>query len=435
MRASSISSIRKINKKGFNGKIGLAGGLGALWERRVNLPDIRPQYKATPKINPSVALNYKKNKINTFFQGDYLYKETLNKNEFVTRTYDDGLVVNRQTKRNRDTGIITTKLGMDINANANNLFTISGFLSVEDIIDNGDEPFYNANLTERFRLWQFLEDEVKTTAMATTAFEHKFKQPGHLLNIGFNYTFHREDEKYFFDNTLPNSFSTDAFKLLSDEHVGDFNFDYVRPLKYGRFETGLKFRRRVIPTNMQFFPGVKTVIDVNAGGKATYSETIPAVYGNYVYEDKKVEAELGLRMEYVDLNYDVDPNHNTYKSDGYQYTQPFPTVRFAYKINADNKLSLFFNRRVDRPNEVDIRVFPKYDDAELIKVGNPGLSPQFTNSLELGYKTNLSKGYLYGAAYYRFATGTITRISTVVPGQSDNLCDIPECWQKLKCGN
>jgi outer membrane receptor protein involved in Fe transport len=415
--AGIINIIYKKNKQeGFNGKIGLTGGLGALWERQANFPDIRPQYKATPKINPSVALNYKKNKINTFFQGDYLYKETLNKNEFVTRTYDDGLVVRRQTKRNRDTGIITTKLGMDINPNDKNLFTISGFLSVEDIIDNGDEPFFNANLTERFRLWQFLEDEVKTTAMATTAFEHKFKQPGHFLNIGFNYTFHREDEKYFFDNILPNSTSTDAFKLLSDEHVGDFNFDYVRPLKYGRFETGLKFRRRVIPTNMQFFPGIKTVIDVNAGGKATYSEIIPAVYGNYVYEDKKVEAEVGLRMEYVDLNYDVDPNHNTYKSDGYQYTQPFPTVRFAYKINADNKLSLFFNRRVDRPNEVDIRVFPKYDDAELIKVGNPALSPQFTNSLELGYKTNLSKGYLYGAAYYRFATGTITRISTVVPG-------------------
>jgi len=415
--AGIINIIYKKNKQeGFNGKISLAGGLGALWVRKANLPDIRPQYTATPKINPSVSLNYKKNKINTFFQGDYLYKETLNKNEFVTRTYDNGLIINNQTKRNRDTGIITTKLGMDINPNANNLLTISGFLSVEDIIDNGDEPFFNANLTERFRLWQFLEDEVKTTVMATSAFEHKFKQPGHLLNIGFNYTFHREDEKYFFDNILPNSISTDAFKLLSDEHVADFNLDYIKPLRYGRFETGMKFRRRIIPTNMQFFPGKLTVIDVNAGGEATYSETIPAVYGNYVFENTKIEAEAGLRLEYVDLNYEVNPNHNTYKSDGYQYTQPFPTLRFAYKINADNKLSLFYNRRVDRPNEVDIRIFPKYDDAEIIKVGNPALSPQFTNSLELGYKTNLRKGYLYGAAYHRFADGTITRISTVVPG-------------------
>jgi len=50
------------------------------------------------------------------------------------------------------------------------------------------------------------------------------------------------------------------------------------------------------------------------------------------------------------------------------------------------KFPFFSNRRVDRPNEVDIRIFPKYDDAEIIKVGNPALRPQFTNSIELGYK-------------------------------------------------
>jgi outer membrane receptor protein involved in Fe transport len=81
-----------------------------------------------------------------------------------------------------------------------------------------------------------------------------------------------------------------------------------------------------------------------------------------------------------------------------------------------NKLSFFYNRRVDRPNEVDIRIFPKYDDAEIIKVGNPGLQPQFTNTFELGYKTTFKSGYLYAALYHRMADGTITRIATVAPG-------------------
>ena len=90
-----------------------------------------------------------------------------------------------------------------------------------------------------------------------------------------------------------------------------------------------------------------------------------------------------------------------------------------HKIDDRNKLSFFFNRRVDRPNEVDIRIFPKYDDAEIIKVGNPGLRPQFTNSFELGFKTKWQNGYFYSAAYYRFANGTIARISTIVP--NDNL--------------
>lgn len=254
--------------------------------------------------------------------------------------------------------------------------------------------------------------------MASIAYQHKFKQPGHLLNLGFNYTFHREDEKYFFDNILPGYTGKDAFKLLSDESVYDFNLDYIKPLMYGRLETGVKFRKRDIPTNMQFFPGINSPIDVNAGGWANYKELIPAIYGNYIYESKKLEAELGLRAEYVDLNYEVNPDHNTYESDGYSYAQPFPNFRFAYKFNESSKLSLFFNRRVDRPNEVDIRIFPKYDDVEIIKVGNPGLRPQFTNAVELGYKTNWEKGYLYLAGYHRFADATITRISSTVPGSN-----------------
>ncbi len=417
--AGIINIIYKKNQQeGFNGKAGLSSGLGALWVKKDNLPTIRPQYQATPKINPSLSLNYRKKKINAFFQGDYLYTETLNKNEFVTRTYDDGAIIKQQTKRNRNTHFTTTKAGIDWYMNDFNTLTISGLFGSEKIIDNGDEPFFNSDLSNRVRLWQFLEDELKTTVMATVSYQHKFKEPGHLLNMGLNYTFHRENEQYFFDNILPTYTGRDAFKLISDEHVADFNFDYIKPLKYGRIETGLKFRKRDIPTNMQFFPGLNSPLDTNAGGWATYKEIIPALYGTYVLERKKIEAELGLRVEYVNLQYNVNPNHNTYKSDGYNYTQPFPNVRFAYKINDNNKLSLFYNRRVDRPNEVDIRIFPKYDDAEIIKVGNPGLRPQYTNTYELGYKTNWKNGYFYSAAYYRQKYNTLTRIRTIVPGST-----------------
>lgn len=414
--AGIINIIYKKNKQqGFNGKIGFTTGLGALWEKKANLPTIRPQYQATPKINPSLSLNYRKNKVNAFMQADWLYTETLNKNEFVTRTFDNGTVINQQTKRNRNTHFVTTKAGLDWNLNARDMLTVSGLFGTEKIIDRGDQPFFDKEIVNRNRLWQFLEDELKTTAAATLAFQHKFKQAGHVLNAGFNYTFHREDEKYNFVNTLPSFVGLDSFKLLSDEHVADFNLDYTKPLKHGRLETGVKFRYRDIPTNMQFKPGLNSPLDVGAGGEATYSEIIPAVYGNYVYESNKIEAEIGLRVEYVDLNYEVNPDHNTYKSDGYNYTQPFPNLRLAYKIDDKNKISLFYNRRVVRPNEVDIRIFPKYDDAEIIKVGNPGLRPEFTNSYEVGYRTSFKKGYFYSAAYHRSTRGTIIRIGTQVP--------------------
>ena len=415
--AGIINIVYKKNKQeGFNGKAGLAFGLGALWVKKENLPTITPQYQFTPKINPSLSLNYKKKRINLFLQGDYLLNNTLNKNEFVDRYYEDGDVIRQQTRRNRNTTVATGRIGFDYNVNEYNQFTVSGLFSSERILDHGEQAFFNSDLTDRYRLWQFLEDELKTTATASSSYLHKFKQVGHTLNVGFNYTFHREDEKYYFTNVMPTFTGEDAFKLISDEHVADFSLDYIKPLKFGRLETGAKFRYRNIPTNMLFFPGLNSPLDSAAGGWATYKETIPALYGNYILENKKYELEAGLRVEYVQVDYLVNPNHPTYKSNGYKYTQPFPNVRFAYKVNDNNKLSLFYNRRVDRPNEVDIRIFPKYDDAEIIKVGNPTLRPQFTNLFELGYKGNWKTGYFYSAAFHKIADNTITRIASVVPG-------------------
>lgn len=407
--------MKKDEQRGFNGKVGLTTGLGAIWVRQDNLPTIRPQYQATPKVNPSVALNYRKKKINFFLQADNLYTKTLNKNEFVTRTYDDGTIINQQLKRNRNTNFFSSTAGIDWFINDHNSLTFSGLFSQESIKDYGDQPFFNDDFNERLRLWQFLEDEVLTAAMASVAYEHKFQQPGHKLNIGFNYTFDREDEKYFFTNTRPSFTTEESFFLIADQRVADFILDYTKPMKHGLLETGIKFRSRTIPTDMQFNPAAQnSVLDTGADGKATYKETIPALYGNYTYEVKKLEAEIGLRIEYVDLTYEVDPNHNTYSSDGYDYFQPFPNARITYNLNGRNKLSALYNRRVDRPDEVDIRIFPKYDDAEIIKVGNPALRPQFTNSFELGYKNVWDKGYFYGAVYHRISDGTITRVATTV---------------------
>jgi outer membrane receptor protein involved in Fe transport len=417
--AGIINIIYKKNRQeGFNGKIGMTTGAGALWVRRENLPGLRPQYQATPKLNPSLSLNYRKNKVNTFLQGDWLYTQTLNRNDFAERIYDDGTVINQQVKRNRTTTFSTVKTGVDWNPDDHNTVTLSAYLNREKIIDRGDIPYFNGDLSIRSRLWQFLEDEVKYTATAAAIYQHKFKQPGHLLNASFNYTFHREDEKYFFTNIMPGYTGEDSFKLLSDEHVADLNVDYVKPLKHGRLEGGIKFRRRTIPTDMQFFPGLNSPLDINAGGWADYKETIPAVYGNYVLERNRFELEAGLRLEYVRVNYDVNPNHNTYTSDGYQYTRPFPNLRLGYRLNDQNKISIFYNERVDRPNEVDIRIFPKYDEPEVIKVGNPTLRPQFTKSLELGHKLSWEKGSIYSAAYHKMIDATIARIATVVPGNA-----------------
>ena len=115
---------KEINQ-GLNGKAGLTLGLGALWVKRENYPTIREQYQYTPKVNPTVSINYRKKKVNLFLQADNLYTQTLNKNEFVDRYYDNGDVVRQQTKRNRTTNIVTAKGGVDWYLNDHNTLTVS----------------------------------------------------------------------------------------------------------------------------------------------------------------------------------------------------------------------------------------------------------------------------------------------------------------------
>ena len=60
---------KKQEQEGFNGKLGMMAGAGALWVKKENLPTIRPQYQRTPKLNPSLSVNYRKGATNSLRAG------------------------------------------------------------------------------------------------------------------------------------------------------------------------------------------------------------------------------------------------------------------------------------------------------------------------------------------------------------------------------
>lgn len=403
---------RKDKRSGVHGKASVMAGVGSLGQKQADLPTVRPQYTTTPKFGPSLGLNWDRAKLDFNLQADLLTQRVLNRNEHFERTYSDGTVLRQQYLENRDQTMYTLKGGFDLRISERDKLTFSALYANEAHIDHGDVVYFDAGLSGRQRLWTFYEDEVNTSANLSSAFTHKFKQAGRRLDIGLNYTFHREDEKYAITDQTLTGTGYNNTALIADEHVGDLKADYTKPLAHGRWEVGGKFRWRVIPTRITYTAAIGSPLDQGAAGGATYNELIPALYTNYVYERERFELEAGLRVEAVDLRYTVDPGHNTYTSDGYSYLQPFPNVRYARILNERSRLSLSISRRVDRPDEGDLRIFPKYDDPGILRIGNPGLRPQFTWRGELGYKRDLSRGYIYAAAYHRITSNILTRIVT-----------------------
>ncbi len=422
---------KKDQEFGWNGKAGITLGVGALAEKEPNVAGIRKQYSFTPKVNPSFSANYKQEKTNVFVQADLLYHKQMMKNEFTERKYDNGDIVHQQFLENRKQPIYNIKAGIDYNPNKRNTFTFSTLFNYREYTDLGDIPYDNEN-GDRLRLWQYYENEVNQTLFATVTHKHSFMQPGHSLTSSFNYSFRRKDEVFNFTNELynPAKTGTDTTGLIADEHIFDLTVDYSKPLKTGRLELGTKQRARNFPNDIYFKPGNNSILDPGLAGSAEYREWLSAVYGTYIYEHKKFELEAGLRVEYANVDYIVDPNHSVYESTGFDYIDPFPNVRATWLISDKSRISVFYNRRVDRPEEKQLRTFPSYASPEILAMGNPNLQPQFTQSVEVGFRQSWEGGYLYSAAYHRMSTDILTKIITEVP--SSNL--LAEVYQNADKG-
>jgi hypothetical protein len=88
-------------------------------------------------------------------------------------------------------------------------------------------------------------------------------------------------------------------------------------------------------------------------------------------------------------------------------------------MNDKNRVSAFYNRRVDRPGEPELRIFPKYDDPEMLKVGNPYLRPQFTQTFELAYKRFWESGSVFLSGYHRLIEGAYQRVYSIDDSNPD----------------
>ena len=404
---------KKEKEKGWNGEVGLAFGIGELTQRKANLPNIQEKYTFTPKLNPTVSLNYKNNKVNWFFQGDGIIRRRINNNTFTTRNYTDGsLNVISQFLENRTQKLYNLKGGLDWSLNKNNILTLYALWQDEYHIDKGDVPYDNIQTGKRMRLWGWREDERTKFINYAAHFNHKFKQIGHELTFSYLYTGGGEDEFFPFTDVSAVRNSTDDTFLTIYEYVNSFSLDYIKPLKSGRVEMGSKISLRNIPLTYTLYPGVNSILDPKLGAYSNYEENVYAFYGNYIIEKPKYNIEAGVRFEPTNVHFTLDPANIYYKENKYSYNPLFPNIRLTYKLDDNNTVSAFFNRRVDRPTEFDVRPFPKYDDPEILKTGNPNLRPQFTQTYEVAYKRYWQAASLFLSGFYRQIDNIFTRIYT-----------------------
>ncbi|MFC2089452.1 TonB-dependent receptor domain-containing protein [Bacteroidota bacterium] len=404
---------KKQNKEGLNGDLGFAYGIGALTKPRQDLPTDLGSYAANSKYIPSLNMNFRRKKMNIFLLGETMVLNQLPNNEFTTRYYDDGRITASQVPENRTQQHHIVNGGVEYRFNDRNSIVLEGIYDWEKHVDTAQVTYIDMLADQRYRYITWHEEEITGFMNYAANYKHSFYQPGHELEASAQYTRGWEDETYFINDSSGIREGRDMTNILAIEHIGSIQADYTRPMKHGRLETGALVRIRRLPVEYTVVPGNQSIIYPGMGNRTDWGEDLYAGYANFVHERKRLDIETGLRAEYTGVNYTMDPGNIYYnENDAYDYFKLFPNLRFSFKPNPNHRISAFYNRRIDRPGEPELRIFAKSDDHELLKVGNPYLRPQFTSSYELAYRYKWKSGMIYLAGYCRLINDPYMRIYT-----------------------
>lgn len=267
----------------------------------------------------------------------------------------------------------------------------------------------------------FREDnelETEFNLEADVHYEKEFKGKEHKLTADFKYQDSDDREDSDILQTMDDS-DQSFYQFVNnqeDEQTILLQTDYIKPFTENRqLELGAKVTLRDIINNYSVdqedsLGNIKPIDQFT--NNFNYQENIYAAYG--IYSDalgKSFTYQLGLRAEYSDITTVQEKENIVNPKD---YLNFFPSAFFTYEVNKTSDLQLNYSRRISRPWFRSLMPFSNYSDNVNLRVGNPDLDPEYTDSYEMGYLRYLQKGSIYGGVYYRHRTNVVQRIRTVV---------------------
>lgn len=224
---------------------------------------------------------------------------------------------------------------------------------------------------------------------------------------------HDDDEQTLWRLATGSPTRTEGEIQTTDASSGQITgqVDYVRTLAARtKIETGYKGNSRMLDRDFVVQHdslGTGTWTRSSSLSNAfTFDETVHAVYAVFSQGVGKFDLQAGLRGEYADRDFALT---NTGQSYPYQYNSLFPSGIVMYSLNQATQLKASYSRRIRRPGTQELNPFVTYFDVRNVFIGNPALSPEYTNALEFGLTRNYKGGSMQLAPFYR-QTSNIIRV-------------------------
>jgi outer membrane receptor protein involved in Fe transport len=255
-------------------------------------------------------------------------------------------------------------------------------------------------------------------------FQHNFNTEGHKIEGMAFYSGEESDDLEEESEILSDAQfqKTDQYieriSALETEEESEFRLkvDYTYPFsETGRLEAGMLSRIDAETEGLDF-----KVFDQETGNwiendeysnVTDFRRDIHAVYSTYSNAFGDFEYMAGLRGE---LTIREIKNTNV-ASTALNRFDLFPTVHTSYKLNENNELMASYSRRINRPSGRDLDPNPNYYNRYTIRIGNPDLEPEYTDSWELGAMRRFGEGRSYVSldAFHRVTHNKIDRYQTL----------------------
>jgi outer membrane receptor protein involved in Fe transport len=427
--ADAIESVEIITNPSakFDASGGTAGILNIVMKknRRVGYSgNVRANVDSRGRVGGGGDFNIRQNKINVFGGG------MLNQRKSVTTG-----ITNRTTYGRNDTTINSiqndrsigggqfgfARFGIDYFMDIRNTITITGNIGGGSMKPNAvgnidiDTLFKGVNQSKEYQQRLSNSDNIFRNKGAQISYKHNFPQSGHELTADITYNNGRNENNgtivtdYY---TMPGKLFRNRYNQIQTGRGTNENLtmqaDYAKPLSANsKFEAGVRAQtRKVVSQNTITVAGKDNTTFYNS------KDNVYAAYATFSNRIKNFGYQLGLRAESSNYEGQLPTKGQTFKTEF--PISLFPSLFISQKVGENDELQLNYSRRINRPNFFQLFPFTDYSDSLNISRGNPGLQPEFTNSVELSYsKVFKNRDNLLVSAYFKNTNDLITRIQAL----------------------
>ena len=391
--------LKKDEKRGLNGSLSLNTGI----------PD---------NHSVGLSLNRRTDKFNLFTQLGVGYRELPSDNENTNKDLISGTNLFSTGREFRNETFYNIILGTDYYINPQNIITLSGSFAYEVEDQPSETSFVFSSDGSPQSAWTRTEETSATNPKLQYELQYKrgfTDDEDHQLLFSAIGNYFGKDQSSQFTNVftmgVPNQ-NDQITQTAFEEGKFTFNLDYTKPYsEEWTLETGAQYLINNVSNDFAVSneEGGEFVADPNLTNLFEYNQKVFGVYGTGAFESDIWGIKLGLRVENTELSTLLV---NTSEENNQKFTNLFPSAHTSFKLTKAISLQAGYSRRIYRPRLWDLNPFFNIRNNFSIRVGNPGLLPEYTDSYEAGSIFIWDLVTLNVNVYHRYTTNKIERVST-----------------------